>query len=665
MTTITRIAGGLAMGLMVLWSSGCGRNVVPDGGNDGGPFDHYVPDPNVYAGAVDPAMIIEQTTGTGATIRFAVNQLVLLMNEGTTRSTVEALAHRLGGTIVGQVPDIDFYQIELSTTTRAQLDAAVAQAEEDPNVTAAGYNVASRLNQSCPAANDNAEIFNIDKCAFTETEYYNALTMFDFFRPHLALNPVTVAVIDSGLDPTTGEFDNTDVFYLNNLRGPPVDSDPDRHGTMVCGMIAADDDMQGINGIASRFLLDNLSLAVAGWEGIQLGTSATGSCVAHEMLYTFVAAAAGAQVINLSIGYEPSDPHFRVIRETWKRRIARLPGVVFVAAAGNETTELDGNNSAPGGIGLPNLITVAGTARCEPDRPASFTNYGPVVDVAAPAEDVPVVFDGVYVTGSGTSFATPMVASLAAILKSIQPTLTPAQVKHYIVDCAHPLYGNPFGRLMFTNSICQLLIDMGVGDPIRSWIDPMGLGSFGASGLVLSRICPAGIVYTVDGYGTYQTYYETESDHRPAIAGSFGGTSFTCGGGDGDASIGFTSLSLTQFVLGTYIITTPEEAGPDTAAASFTDFTTGESGMGMAGSITFDACQIDQRSPFDGINPWIVRLSGAFAGVLQMAHNDRAPTFHEFEGSFSVPLLVLAGAEDSFIDYLENTCEGGIPRPHE
>lgn len=669
MDRITCIVSGLAMVLAGPWPAGCGVNPVPDGGNGGGPFDHYVPDPNVYAGAVDPAMIIEQTTGTGRTIRYPVNQMVLLMNEGTNRSAVEALVDRLGGSIVGQVPDIHFYQVELPTATQAELEAAIDQAEANPDVTAAGYNVASNANQSCPAANDNAEILNIDKCAFTEPEYYNALTMFDFFRPYLTLHPVAVAVIDSGLDPTTGEFDEVDVFYLNNPAGPPVDSDPDMHGTLVCGMIAADDDMRGINGIASRFLPDNLNLAVAGWEGIQLGTTATGSCVAHDMLYTFVAAAAGAQVVNLSFGYEPSDPHFRVIRETWKRRIASLPDVVFVAAAGNETAELDGNNSAPGGISLPNLITVAGTARCEPDRPAGFSNYGPAVDVAAPAEDVPVVFFGGsvigYGTASGTSFAAPMVASLAAILKSIRPSLTPAQIKHYIADYAHPLYGNRFGRLMFTNSICRLLIDMDVGDPIRSWIDPMRVGDIDPSAVILSRICVAEATWTVEGYGTY--FFDTGGDDDgPETAGHIDDTTFVFGGGDTDtATIRFTAFHLSQFALGTYAITPSGDTGTDTVSAHFFDYRSTEPGAGVTGSITFDACRIDERNPFDGITPWIVRMNGTFTGVLEIAHNDRDPTFHGFNGSFSLPLLVLAGPEDPLIDFLENTCESGIPRPEE
>ncbi|MGQ9650764.1 MAG: hypothetical protein ACUVXJ_11695 [Phycisphaerae bacterium] len=89
MTRIIRIAGGLVMGLIVLWPSGCGENPLPDGGNDAAPLDHYVPDPNVYAAGVDPAMTIEQTAGTGATIRYPVNQMVLLMKEGASRSAGE------------------------------------------------------------------------------------------------------------------------------------------------------------------------------------------------------------------------------------------------------------------------------------------------------------------------------------------------------------------------------------------------------------------------------------------------------------------------------------------------------------------------------------------------------------------------------------------------
>ncbi|NLE60106.1 MAG: S8/S53 family peptidase, partial [Planctomycetes bacterium] len=337
-------------------SKGCAPHNPTDNGDTGDgaddPFASYVPDPDVYYTPPDPDRMIEQTLPGGRTFEFPVNQLILLMNEGTQRSVAEQLATALGGTIVGQVPEIDFYQLELPATTRAELDALIAQAKANPNVTSVGYNGVPQLNQTCPAQSDNADIAREDQCPFAETEYFQAVTMFDAFREHLTLHPVRVGIVDTGVDPATGEFDDVDIFYLNNTVGPPEDPHPSRHGTAVAGVIAADDDFSGVNGMASRFLQDNLHLVVGSVRS-----------TAGFIVYTTMAASAGADVINMSFGWDTSRPDFEIMWDTWLRVMAHRSTVLFVCSAGNEMTELTGFNYAPGGIGLSNVITVAATAR--------------------------------------------------------------------------------------------------------------------------------------------------------------------------------------------------------------------------------------------------------------------------------------------------------------
>ncbi len=633
------------------------RDPTDEGGPDDGsddPFASYVPDPDVFCTPPDPSRMIEQTLPGGRTFEFPVNQLILLMNEGTQRSVAEQLATSLGGTIVGQVPEIDFYQLEVPATTRAELDALIAQAKANPNVTSVGYNGVPQLNQTCPAQSDNADIAREDQCPFAETEYYQAVTMFDAFREHLTLHRVRVGVVDTGVDPATGEFDDVDIFYLNNTVGPPEDPHPGRHGTAVAGVIAADDDFSGVNGVASRFLQDNLHLVVGSVRS-----------TAGFIVYTTMAASAGADIINLSCGWDTSRPDFEIMWDTWLRVMGHRSTVLFVCSAGNEMTELTGFNYAPGGIGLPNVITVAATARCEPTVLSIASGSGSAVDIAAPGIDVPVVGPGGgYVPASGTSFSAPMVASLAAILKSIRPTLSPAQVKQYITANAYPLSdGSPFGRLVFTTAIQELLLEMGVGDPIRSWIDPMGLGNAGASGLVLSRICPPGMTYNIDGYGSHNV--------QP-VAGPLGGmigsptappTAYLVGD-DEEVNLAFLTSQLTPFALGSYVLLAEPHDVSNGAVVNFQEHGAADFGLSIAGTLTFDTCRIDERDPWNGVNPWIVFITGAFEGVLEVAHWDgRPPSLHHFDGNFNMPFLVSSTAGDEMWDYLENTCEGGIPRP--
>jgi hypothetical protein len=156
----------------------------------------------------------------------------------------------------------------------------------------------------------------------------------------------------------------------------------------------------------------------------------------------------GSTVINMSFGaYRPSASeqqraaYYRLFLE---RMHARFPTVVFVAAAGNEGDEnvgLDGQNYFPGGLPVPNLITVGGLNKQGGAIPwSNFEVAGGEVTIAAPGRDIPVGVgqDGRTVTSSGTSFATPMVASAAALMKSINPELTAEQVKQILVDTAYP-----------------------------------------------------------------------------------------------------------------------------------------------------------------------------------------------------------------------------------
>lgn len=655
------IAGGgwvlLCLAVLVV-GRGCSPHspADSDGSGDGSedPFDSYVPDPEVYCAPPDPDRMIQQTLSDGRTVEFAVNQILLLMEEGTQRNVVEHLAAELGGAIVGQVPDIDFYQIEVPATTQAELEALIDQAKANPGVASAGYNRVPQFNQTCPAENDNRDIAAEDQCAFAETEYYQAVTMFDFFREHLALHRVRVAVVDTGVDPSTGEFDDVDILYLNNMSGRPEDPHHSRHGTAVAGIIAADDDYSGVNGIASRFLNDNLRLIIGGVHD-----------AASIITYTTMAASAGADIINLSVGWEVSDPRFEIMWDTWLRLMGRRSTVLFVCSAGNELTQLTGFNYAPGGIGLSNVLTVAATARCNPTELSLISNYGSAVDIAAPGESVPAVgLGGGYTLGLGTSFSAPMVASLAAILKSIRPTLTPAQIKHQITAYGYPLADDsPFGRLVFTTSIQELLLDMGVGDPIRSWIDPLGLGNAGASGMVLSRVCPPGMSYSIDGYGSHaiQAVDRTQGGMigSPAMP-----PAFYFNADDGDVFLGIGSAGMSQFALGSFIFLEDPAGASDVAAARFQQHGSVEFGPAIAGTVTFDTCRIDERDPWQAKNPMIVYVTGAFEGVLTAYHWDgRPPSVHGFDGNFNMPFIVSSNAGEEVFEYLENNCEGGIPTP--
>jgi hypothetical protein len=129
----------------------------------------------------------------------------------------------------------------------------------------------------------------------------------------------------------------------------------------------------------------------------------------------------GADIVNLSLGSITSED--ALLEEAIS--YARASDVLVVAAAGNESVDLDGlpvgQQLIPGGLPLSNVLTVAASDRR--DVLAAFSTYGPeVVALVAPGTEILTTgASGNYVSANGTSFASPMVAGVAALLLSADP----------------------------------------------------------------------------------------------------------------------------------------------------------------------------------------------------------------------------------------------------
>jgi subtilisin family serine protease len=129
--------------------------------------------------------------------------------------------------------------------------------------------------------------------------------------------------------------------------------------------------------------------------------------------------------------------------ETLKQAIQRAndKGVLFVAAAGNESNDNDANPTYPATYDIPNVLAVA--AIDDGGRLASFSNYGKTkVHVAAPGVNIySSIKNGGYDSWSGTSMATPHVSGIAALLAANEPALTGLQLKERIMATAKPVPG--------------------------------------------------------------------------------------------------------------------------------------------------------------------------------------------------------------------------------
>lgn len=114
------------------------------------------------------------------------------------------------------------------------------------------------------------------------------------------------------------------------------------------------------------------------------------------------------------------------------------PEILFILSAGNEGWNLDERRVFPAAFGLENAIVVTSTdpfARIPAD-----SNWGPgTVDISTPAERLnSVTHEGAPVLVSGSSYAVPRIAALAARLKARNPKWTTAQLKSAILSFAGP-----------------------------------------------------------------------------------------------------------------------------------------------------------------------------------------------------------------------------------
>lgn len=276
--------------------------------------------------------------------------------------------------------------------------------------------------------------------------------------------PTLVAIIDSGIDlqhpdllgriwSNPGEIPGNyidddsnglidDINGWNFVADNNDTRDTNGHGTLVAGIIGARrDDALGIAGTDPDAQL--MPIKVTNFAGV-------GNSVDLAAAITY-AVRAGARIINISLGGATFSAAEQAAVD-----FAVQHGALLVIAAGNQG--IDAGGFWPAALG--GVITVAATERG--DERAAYSNWGSVIDIAAPGTDIlslrarytDLMFlaDKNYAPGgnivgnekllyhaTGTSFAAPYVAGVASMLLSRNPELSAAQVKRMILNSARDI----------------------------------------------------------------------------------------------------------------------------------------------------------------------------------------------------------------------------------
>jgi len=236
---------------------------------------------------------------------------------------------------------------------------------------------------------------------------------------------VTIAVIDSGADMQHGDFKTNRWVNSGEVNNNNIDDDgngyvddrfgydfvnrdgnPDDdfgHGTQVSGVVGAvGDNGKDISGVC--WTADVMSCKVLSASG-----GGRFSDVAEAVTY---AVDNGARVTNMSFTASTDDPTFRAAID-----YARSADVVQVAAAGNA-----GDKTLVYPAGYAGVLAVIATD--EGDRRWSSSTHGPWCDLSAPGVNILTLKNhGGTVSVSGTSFAAPHVAGVAALVRKVNPDL--------------------------------------------------------------------------------------------------------------------------------------------------------------------------------------------------------------------------------------------------
>ncbi len=311
---------------------------------------------------------------------------------------------------------------------------------------------------------------------------------------------VKVAVLDCGIRTSHPDLSGKVVLERNFTASATAD-DRCNHGTHVAGTIAAATN----NGVGVASVAPGAQLL----NGKVLDDSGSGYFSDVDTAIRW-AADNGARVINMSLGGALRCPTGTQAAANY----AWSKGVVLVAAAGNS-----GARGAQAPANCQNVIGVAATNSS--DTKASWSNYGPEVDVAAPGVSIlstvnPDLNNGSqYASFSGTSMATPHTAGVAALIWSSSYGASAAAVRDRLFQTADPVSGTgslwTYGRINAAKAV----------GPTASATRDVAVASVSLSSTSVSRGSRLTIRVTVANEGTLaESFTVVLADTPPGASSS-------------------------------------------------------------------------------------------------------------------------------------------------
>ena len=251
---------------------------------------------------------------------------------------------------------------------------------------------------------------------------------------------IRIAVIDTGVDYNHPDLKNQIDVNLAELNGKPgIDDDGNGfvddiygynfaedngdpmdvrgHGTHCAGVIGAEHNAIGVAGVMAKVKIVPIKFISNNGEGENI----------NAVRAIDYAIKRGVKIMSNSWG---NGGRSQALQDAIAA--AEAAGIVFIAAAGNDSSNNDTSPLFPASYDLANVIAVGAFAPS--GAMYSSSNYGlRSVHVFAPGSDIVSTYQGRYGFLSGTSMAAPHVAGVAGLMLAKDPGLTPARIKEKLI----------------------------------------------------------------------------------------------------------------------------------------------------------------------------------------------------------------------------------------
>lgn len=305
-----------------------------------------------------------------------------------------------------------------------------------------------------------AEIGKVFLISNDPLSYYqwhlNAINAYDAWNITTGSSNIKVAVIDKevfwnhqNIGYGSDNYKNIDESLgYNYIAETNIAVSPHPHGTAVAGIIGAKTNNQlmvaGVSGGNHNSGVTLIPYCVGGSYDI-IGID---FCFLDDAILDAIDC--GARIINMSLGGMASDGYTDVddaIEEAYQN------GVTLIAATGN-----DALSSIAYPACHPKVIAIGGVGT-NLSRYIS-SNYGAGLDIVAPGEQIwtTTVSDG-HTSGTGTSYAAPQASGVAALMLSVNPNLTPDEIRTILRETAYKLSSYSFNSNGWNNEVGYGLLD--------------------------------------------------------------------------------------------------------------------------------------------------------------------------------------------------------------